>query len=86
MSRAASPGARSRSAASRWSGRRTSPAKVAPATTVLYARNLFNFVQLLVDPKSGELKIDTADELVKGTLLTTGRRRSSTTPSSPRAA
>jgi NAD(P) transhydrogenase subunit alpha len=47
-------------------------AKVAPATTVLYARNLFNFVQLLVDPQSGELKVDAGDELVKGTLLTQG--------------
>ena len=27
--------------------------------TVLYARNLFNFVQLLVDAKTKELKIDT---------------------------
>jgi len=45
-------------------------AKVAPATTVLYARNLFNFVQLLLDPKSKELKVDTSDELINGTLLT----------------
>ena len=48
------------------------PARIAPATTVLYAKNLFNFVQLLVDPKSQELKIDTDDELIKGTLLTMG--------------
>ena len=45
-------------------------AKVAPATTVLYARNLFNFVQLLLDPNSKELKVDTSDELINGTLLT----------------
>jgi H+-translocating NAD(P) transhydrogenase subunit alpha len=44
-------------------------AKVAPATTVLYARNLLNFVQLLVG-KEGALKVDTADELIKSTLLT----------------
>ena len=50
----------------------TCPARIAPATTVLYAKNLLNFVQLLVDPKTKELKIDTGDELVKGTLLTTG--------------
>jgi H+-translocating NAD(P) transhydrogenase subunit alpha len=48
------------------------PSRIAPATTVLYARNLFNFVQLLVDPKSKELKVDTADDLIKGTLLTQG--------------
>jgi NAD(P) transhydrogenase subunit alpha len=45
-------------------------AKVAPATTVLYARNLLNFVQLLLDPTSKELKVDPSDELIKGTLLT----------------
>ena len=56
---------------------------MAPATTVLYARNLFNFVQLLVDPKGQELKIDTEDDLVKGTLLTRDGP-SSTTRSSPR--
>jgi NAD(P) transhydrogenase subunit alpha len=39
---------------------------------VLYARNLFNFVQLLVDPKTQELKVDTADDLIKGALLTSG--------------
>jgi H+-translocating NAD(P) transhydrogenase subunit alpha len=53
-------------------GAQNLPGKIAPATTVLYAKNLFNFVQLLVDPKSKELKIDTADELIKGTLLTQG--------------
>jgi NAD(P) transhydrogenase subunit alpha len=52
-------------------GAKNIAAKVAPATTVLYARNLFNFVQLLVG-KDGALKVDTADELIKGTLLTQG--------------
>lgn len=50
-------------------GGRNIPARIAPATTVLYAKNLFSFVQLIVD-KDGGLKIDTADELVAGTLLT----------------
>jgi NAD(P) transhydrogenase subunit alpha len=35
----------------------------------LYARNLLNFLVLLVD-KDGNLKIDRADEIIKGTLLT----------------
>jgi NAD(P) transhydrogenase subunit alpha len=48
------------------------PSRIAPATTVLYAKNLFNFVQLLVDATTKELKIDTGDELVQGTLLTMG--------------
>ena len=51
-------------------GAKNLAAKIAPATTVLYARNLMNFVQLLLDPTSKELKIDTADELINGTLLT----------------
>ena len=45
------------------------PARLAPATSSLYARNLLNFVQLLVD-KEGGLKIDEGDDLVQGTLLT----------------
>jgi NAD(P) transhydrogenase subunit alpha len=53
-------------------GAKNLPSRIAPATTVLYARNLFNFVQLLVDPKSKELKVDTADDLIRGTLLTQG--------------
>jgi H+-translocating NAD(P) transhydrogenase subunit alpha len=53
-------------------GARNLPARIAPATTVLYAKNLMNFVQLLVDATTKELKIDTGDELIKGTLLTTG--------------
>jgi NAD(P) transhydrogenase subunit alpha len=35
----------------------------------LYARNLLNFLTLLVD-KDGGLKIDRADEIIEGTLLT----------------
>lgn len=53
-------------------GARNIASRVAPATSVLYARNLFNFVQLLVDPKTKELKVDTGDELVRGALLTQG--------------
>ncbi|MEK0085452.1 Re/Si-specific NAD(P)(+) transhydrogenase subunit alpha [Benzoatithermus flavus] len=44
--------------------------RIAPAATVLYAKNLLNFLQLLIDPKTKELKVDTQDELIKGTLLT----------------
>ena len=55
---------------SRWSARNL-PSRIAPAT-VLYARNLFNFVQLLVDPEEQGAQADTADDLIKGTLLTQG--------------
>ena len=72
MSRAACPARRWRWAGSSSSVPSNLPARIAPATTVLYAKNLMNFVQLLVDPKTQELKIDTGDELIKGTLLTMG--------------
>ncbi len=48
------------------------PARMAPATSVLYAKNLFNFVKLLVDDESKGLKVDKDDDLVVGTLLTEG--------------
>jgi NAD(P) transhydrogenase subunit alpha len=35
-----------------------------------YARNLFNFVSLIVDKKSGALNIDWNDEIVKGSAVT----------------
>ncbi len=46
------------------------PAALAPATTALYARNLYNFVQLLIDKDSKALALDRGDELVEGTMLT----------------
>jgi NAD(P) transhydrogenase subunit alpha len=36
----------------------------------LYARNLFNFVSLIVDKKSGALKLDWNDDILKGAGLT----------------
>ena len=51
-------------------GARNIASRVAPAASILYAKNLLNFVQLLVDPKTKELTINTDDELVRGTLLT----------------
>jgi H+-translocating NAD(P) transhydrogenase subunit alpha len=45
-------------------------ARLAPATSALYARNLANFVDLLIDPASKELAINEDDELIKGTLIT----------------
>ncbi len=46
------------------------PSRLAPATSSLYARNLFNFVSLMIDPETKQLKIDEADDLIKGTLIT----------------
>ncbi|HMR30410.1 MAG TPA: Re/Si-specific NAD(P)(+) transhydrogenase subunit alpha [Geminicoccaceae bacterium] len=52
-------------------GARNLPARLAPATTVLYAKNLLNFLNLIVK-KGPVLDIDTKDDLVEGTLLTQG--------------
>ena len=35
----------------------------------LYARNLFNFFELLIDKKERALKVDWEDEIIKGTLV-----------------
>jgi NAD(P) transhydrogenase subunit alpha len=45
------------------------PALVAADASALYARNLLNFLNLLVDPKSGELKLDRGDEIIAGSLV-----------------
>ena len=45
------------------------PGALAADASSLYARNLFNFVSLLVDKKSGALAIDWNDEIVKGSVL-----------------
>jgi NAD(P) transhydrogenase subunit alpha len=44
------------------------PSRVAVDASMLYAKNLLNFVQLIVG-KDGALKIDREDEIVKGSLL-----------------
>jgi NAD(P) transhydrogenase subunit alpha len=45
------------------------PSTMAADASALYARNLLNFVNLLTDPKTGELKMDRADEIIAGTLV-----------------
>jgi NAD(P) transhydrogenase subunit alpha len=47
------------------------PALVAADASALYARNLLNFMNLLVDPKSGELKLNREDEIIAGSLVCT---------------
>jgi len=46
------------------------PGRLAVDTSSLYARNLFNFVALIVDKKTGTLALDWNDEIVKGAGLT----------------
>jgi NAD(P) transhydrogenase subunit alpha len=48
------------------------PATVATDASALYARNLLNMVGLLVDLKTGEAKMDRADDIIKGTLACEG--------------
>jgi NAD(P) transhydrogenase subunit alpha len=46
------------------------PGALAVDASSLYARNLFNFVSLIVDKKTGALSIDWNDEIVKGSAVT----------------
>jgi NAD(P) transhydrogenase subunit alpha len=48
------------------------PATMPADASALYARNLLHFVNLLLDAKTGELKIDRSDEIVAGTLVCAG--------------
>ena len=45
------------------------PSRLAADASQLYARNLFAFIGLIVDGEK-RIKIDTADEIIKATLLT----------------
>jgi H+-translocating NAD(P) transhydrogenase subunit alpha len=46
------------------------PGRLAVDASALYARNLFNFISLIVDKKTGALAIDWNDEIIKGAALT----------------
>ena len=46
------------------------PGRLAVDSSALYARNLFNFICLVVDKKTGALAIDWNDEIIKGALVT----------------
>jgi H+-translocating NAD(P) transhydrogenase subunit alpha len=50
-------------------GHANMPSRIPVDASQLYARNLLNFLTILVD-KDGKLKIDTTDEIVRATLLT----------------
>ncbi len=45
------------------------PGLVAADASALYARNLMNFLNLMLDAKSGEFKLDMEDEIIAGTLV-----------------
>jgi len=46
------------------------PSRLAADTSQLYARNVLNFLGLLIDKETKELAIDMDDEIIKGTLVT----------------
>lgn len=45
------------------------PGLMATDASALYARNLLNFLNLILDAQTGELKIDHEDEIIKGSLI-----------------
>ena len=45
------------------------PGLVAADASALYARNLMNFITLILDVESGALKIDRDDEVIAGSLV-----------------
>lgn len=46
------------------------PSKVAADASKLFAKNVFNFIELFIDKDKKELVIDLEDEIIKATLLT----------------
>jgi NAD(P) transhydrogenase subunit alpha len=48
------------------------PGRLAVDASALYARNLFNFISLIVDRKNGALAIDWNDEIIKGAVVSGG--------------
>jgi len=48
------------------------PATVAADASALYARNLLAFLNLMIDAKTGDFKVDKDDEVVAGTLVCEG--------------
>jgi NAD(P) transhydrogenase subunit alpha len=46
------------------------PGALAVDSSSLYSRNLFNFISLIVDKKTGGLSIDWNDEIIKGSAVT----------------
>ncbi|MET4807543.1 NAD(P) transhydrogenase subunit alpha [Limibacillus sp. MBR-115] len=51
---------------------RNVPSRLARDASELFARNLFNFLQLMIDKESKSLKLDWEDELIKATCITHG--------------
>ena len=50
-------------------GHSTLPSLVAADASTLYARHLLAFLALLVNPATGERRIDRADDIISATLV-----------------
>jgi proton-translocating NAD(P)+ transhydrogenase subunit alpha len=48
----------------------SNPGKLAASSSALYAKNLYTFLETLIDKKTKALAVNFDDELVKATLLT----------------
>ncbi len=48
------------------------PALVSADASALYARNVLNFLNLLVEPKTGQLNLNREDEIIAGALICIG--------------
>ncbi len=68
MSRAASPARSSTVSNVKIIGYKNMPGRVANDASMLYAKNLFNFLSPLIDKESKSLKINFGDEIIVGTL------------------
>ena len=53
-------------------GHNNVPGRLAADASQLYARNVLNFLQLMISKDSDELNIDKEDEIIAGTLVTQG--------------
>jgi NAD/NADP transhydrogenase alpha subunit len=53
------------------------PGRIAGDRLALYAKNLFAFLETLIDKAEKKVAVNWEDELVKATMLTNGRRRDS---------
>jgi len=51
-------------------GRYNLPSRLAADASALYARNLYNFVELMIDKETKQLAVDWEDEIITGTCLT----------------
>ncbi len=51
-------------------GHKNVPGRLATDASMLYAKNLFNLLNTLIDKKSGKLVIDWDDEIIQGVALT----------------